>query len=271
MIVTLTDDFDPNKILNSGQCFRCRQIGEMYRFMTGNHVIYIRAESATKYDVSCGPAEWEKIWIPYFDLGKNYRSIRHAINPDGFMKEAVSAGKGIRILRQDAWETLISFIISQRKSIPAIRTCIEALARLGRETIHTEYETVYAFPTASVLADISDRCFYDCGLGYRVPYVKNAVATFSRNKMLLQDWANLDDMSLLSMLKTIHGVGDKVANCVMLFAYGRTACVPIDTWIARIITEKYGGQNPFPGYGANAGIMQQYAFYYIQQHRAEMT
>ena len=137
--------------------------------------------------------------------------------------------------------------------------------------IHTEYEDIYTFPTASSIFETTDSALSDCGLGYRVPYIKHAASTVFHNNMLLNDWADLDDASLLSMLKTIKGVGDKIASCIMLFAYGRTASVPVDTWINKIITEKYNGQNPFLTYGSNAGIMQQYAFYYILQHKKEVN
>ncbi len=270
MIVTIPDDFDLQKISDSGQCFRCRQIHDAYRFITGRNVIYIKPKTAVQYHVSCTLKEWEEIWIPYFDLTRDYQSTRNGIDPDGFMEKAADFGKGIRILRQDAWETLISFIISQRKSIPAIKRAIEALAESHGEIIHTEYEDIHAFPTASILSQATDASLASCGLGYRIPYVKHAAAAIAGNHMLLKDWDALDDPSLLSMLKTIHGVGDKVASCVMLFAYGRMSSAPVDTWISKIIEEKYAGRNPFPSYQDHAGIMQQYAFYYIQNHKTEV-
>lgn len=270
MIVTIYDDFDLQKIADSGQCFRCREMNGAYRFITGKNVLYLKPVSAGRYDASCTSEEWEGIWIPYFDLGRDYCSIRRSVKPDGFMEKAADYGAGLRILRQDTWETLVSFIISQRKSIPAIKKSIEALARLCGEVIHTEYEDIHIFPTAPALAEASEKELADCGLGYRVPYIKDAAAAAARKDIVLEDWASLDDLALLSVLKTVSGVGDKVASCVMLFACGRTASVPVDTWINKIITEKYGGQNPFLMYGDNAGIMQQYAFYYIQRHKEEV-
>jgi len=270
MIITISDDFDLQKIAYSGQCFRCALINGMYRFITDNAVIYLKQLSETKYDASCTPGEWEQIWSPYFDIARDYRQIRKSAAPDGFMEKAAESGKGIRILRQNRWETLVSFIISQRKSIPAIRKSIEALCKLCGDPIHAGQEELYAFPSPCALLQASDSDLSDCGLGYRLPYIKDAAAALARNSALLDEWAVFDDMALLSSLKTIRGVGDKIANCVMLFAYGRTASVPIDTWINKIITEKYNGQNPFLKYGADAGIMQQYAFYYILQNKTEV-
>lgn len=267
MTVTITDDFDLHKIAFSGQCFRCREAEGKYRFITGKNVVYLQKRGQTAYDVSCSPEEWERVWIPYFDLRRDYRSIRESSQADTFLARASESGQGIRILRQDAWETLISFIISQRKSIPAIKKSIEALARSYGECLHTDYEELYTFPTAEALSVADAGGLSACGLGYRVPYVMDAASRIHNDAALLDFWSSLDDNGLRSSLKTILGVGDKVANCVMLFAYGRTSSVPIDTWISRVITDEYGGADPFLGYGDNAGIMQQYAFYYMQERK----
>ncbi|MCI8549505.1 MAG: DNA-3-methyladenine glycosylase 2 family protein [Lachnospiraceae bacterium] len=267
MIVTIVDDFDLQKIADSGQCFRCRNFDGIYRFITGGHVIYLKPGTAGSYDVSCTCDEWKNIWIPYFDLERNYQEVRNSVRADGFMEKAAEAGRGIRILRQEPWEMLASFIISQRKSIPAIKKAIESLATLCGKALHTQYEDIHSFPSAEELCNVSDAALADCGLGYRVPYIKDAAARIKDNPAALKEWALLEDSTLLERLKTIHGVGDKVANCVMLFAYGRMASVPVDTWINKVITERYQSRNPFPAYGVHAGIMQQYTFYYMQQHK----
>ncbi len=267
MIVTVFDDFDLQKIADSGQCFRCRNFDGIYRFITGGHVIYLKPVTAGDYDVSCTYDEWENIWIPYFDLERNYQEIRGSVRADGFMEKAAEAGRGIRILRQEPWEMLASFIISQRKSIPAIKKAIESMARLCGKALHTQYEDIPVFPSAKELCSVSDAALADCGLGYRIPYIKDAAAKMNDNPEALKEWALLEDSALLEKLKTIHGVGDKVANCVMLFAYGRMSSVPVDTWINKVITEQYQNRNPFLAYGAHAGIMQQYTFYYMQQHK----
>ena len=131
MEVHISDLFDLQKITDSGQCFRVVPLPEgTYRFITGGEVLYIRKTSEEHYRVSCDPDTWEHIWCPYFDLSRNYREIRKAIPAeDSFLDLAAQSGAGIRILRQDPWEMLITFIISQRKSIPAIRSVVEMLSR----------------------------------------------------------------------------------------------------------------------------------------------
>ena len=267
MLVTINDDFDLQKICDSGQCFRCRPIGEStYRFITQHEVLYISQVTSTEYETSCGPDVWKQTWIPYFDLHRSYRSVRLQVHDDPFMLRAAAAGKGIRILRQDPWETLISFILSQQKRIPAIRNMVEHLACTYGEPIQSENEIVFCFPSPAALASADLK---DCRMGYREKYVKSTSILINKQPDLFERWADLDDEALLLSLKELPGVGDKVANCVMLFAYGRTACAPIDTWIRKITDKEYSGKNPFPEYGDVAGILQQYAFYYAQQHKEE--
>ena len=115
MIVTISDNFDLQKISDSGQCFRCRQIGDFYQFITDEEIIYLRQIAPEKYEVLCSEETWAQIRKPYFDLDRSYREIRSSITGDSFLEKAAAEGAGIRVLRQDSWEMLISFIISQLK------------------------------------------------------------------------------------------------------------------------------------------------------------
>ena len=266
--ITIDDDFDLDKMIDSGQCFRPRRLEEgVYRFFTGEHTVDITDEtllksktgkkdpdSVTRLSVSCSKEEWDRIWHPYFDLDTNYRKIRNSISGDDmYLQDAAKRGAGIRILRQDRFEMLISFIISQRKSIPAIRTSVERLVTLyGRDGF---------FPRPADMLKATDEERASCGLGYRVPYIRKAVERVGHLEVDLEALDRLPDEELFTELKSFAGVGDKVANCVALFAYHRTGRAPVDTWIARVINEQYGGVDPFPRYGDVAGIMQQYMFY----------
>ncbi len=267
MKITIEDDFDLDKIIASGQCFRPRKIEEgVYRFVTGEHSVDIaydtfpasgekNSDKEVTISTSCTKKEWDGVWHPYFDLDTNYRKIRKSIPKDDlFLKNAAKYGTGIRILRQDKFEMLISFIISQRKSIPAIRTSVERIVSL--------YGHDGFFPKPVDMLRASEEELTSCGLGYRLPYIRKAVERVALHDIDLEELDKLPDEELFEELKTFAGVGDKVANCVALFAYHRTGRAPVDTWIARVIAEQYGGVNPFPQYGSVAGIMQQYMFYY---------
>lgn len=269
MNISIADDFDLCKIARSGQCFRVKEFDEgIFRFVTGREVLYIRQQSAGCFEVSCPQETWQRVWVPYFDLGRRYFPVQKIIpDSDGYMKLAAQEGRGIRILHQDPWEMLVTFIISQRKSIPAIQQAVELLAERFGEAIATPWETVYSFPTAARLAGAQAEELAACKLGYRVPYIQDAVARVLSGQTDLNALAALPDPELFEALKTIRGVGDKVANCICLFSYGRMSAAPVDTWIHKIIAREYGGRNPFPAYGEYAGILQQFAFSYAISHK----
>lgn len=269
MQISIPDDFDLSKIARSGQCFRVKEFEDgRFRFITGGEVLYIRQQDAGCFEVSCPEETWRRVWVPYFDLARSYGPIQQIIpDSDSYMRLAAREGRGIRILRQDPWEMLVTFIISQRKSIPAIQQAVELLAQRFGETVVTPCETVHTFPTAAQLAAAGQEDLAACKLGYRVPYVRDAVARVLSGQIDLAALADLPDAELFEALKTIRGVGNKVANCICLFAYGRMGAAPIDTWIHKIIAREYSGCNPFPGYGEYAGILQQFAFYYAIAHK----
>lgn len=263
MEIKISDDFDLKKIAESGQCFRPREIASgKYLFITKEHVLQMEKAQKDIYNVSCDEAEWEKIWIPYFDLDIDYKSRRKAIpKEDSFMVSAAELGKGIRILNQDPFEMLISFIISQRKSIPAIRSSVEKICDIYGKDINTDFGKFKSFPDA---LDIRNKGFdglSQCSLGYRLPYITEVVNAVNSGEINLEKIKKYSDEDLISYLMNIKGVGIKVASCIALFAYNRGGIAPVDVWINRVIENEYNGVSPFPGYKENSGLYQQYAFY----------
>ncbi len=264
MIVQIEDDLDLGKIAESGQCFRVALLPSgVYRFVTGEHVLHIAPEGAGAYEVSCGGEEWEAVWRPYFDLGRSYRALfERERGKHPFIREAMEYGVGLRVLAQEPWEMLITFILSQRKSIPAIARAVEALSsRFGHSL-----GKVQSFPTPEELSRASMEELLACGLGYRAKYVADATARVCSGALDLGALREASDEQLLTRLQEVHGVGIKVASCVALFGYGRMGCVPVDVWIKRAIEEDCGGASPFDLFGENAGIIQQYVFFY-ETHR----
>jgi len=263
--VEITDDFDLDKILESGQCFRPEKRPDgWYRFISGEHLLYIRPQGETLYAVHCEPGMWENFWHSYFDLDRSYSVLRGKLDRrDDFLQRAMEYGRGIRVLRQDAWEMLVTFIISQRKSIPAIRTAVNLLAeRYGRPLAAENGEKIFAFPTAESLCRAGEQALQQCGLGYRTRYVLHAAQQAADGTLKMAQLEALPDEALFARLMELEGVGKKVANCVCLFGYGRVGRVPVDVWIERLIREEFGGCDPFPQFGPEAGIVQQYLFFY---------
>ncbi|MCF0105051.1 MAG: DNA-3-methyladenine glycosylase 2 family protein [Eggerthellaceae bacterium] len=273
--IAIKDDIDFRKIIDSGQVFTgCVLEEEKFLFITRKHFIVIKQMDEESYDISCQKKTWEEIWVPYFDLVTDYRKINHPLikelksNRDEFLLNSLQFSRGIRILNQDPWEMLISFIISQRKGIPAIRTSIEKLSRFfGKQIYECEKDRFFLFPTPEALYKAQDSKLAQCALGYRLKYVKDAARAVHSKELDLNAISSLQDYELREALKTVSGVGDKVANCIMLFAYSRGNSVPVDTWINKIIEGQYSGKNPFFKYGKHAGLLQQYAFYFMQKNK----
>ena len=273
MRIEIADEFSLFKIVNSGQCFRAVEFANNhYLFIHNENVLFIHQESPNKFEVNVDMQTWNDVWHPYFDLDRDYSSIRQTINStDIFMKKAALESAGIRILRQDPWEMLISFIISQRKNIPSIKHSIHMIAEKWGTPINTDAGVLYTFPTPQQMANATEDDLKECKVGYRASYILHALHMLIDKHIDLDALHSCDYPTIIEALTTIKGVGVKVANCIALFSYGQLSAVPIDTWIKKIISEKYAGIDPFHGYGEVAGLMQQYAFYYAQTHKEEFS
>ncbi|MCQ2546618.1 MAG: 8-oxoguanine DNA glycosylase [Clostridia bacterium] len=262
-------DFDPDQIFDCGQCFRWEKLSSvdlaensLWSGIAGGRratVAFIngelRVEDSMLEESLCTKAEARKFWHHYFDLDRDYGAIKRKLSlGDAVMKAAIKEGGGIRILNQDPWETLISFIISQNNNIPRIKGCIRALAETLGENGN--------LPSPEVLAKASREDLAPCRLGYRDRYLIEAAGQFL-------EWGvpeSVDDLLKFS------GVGPKVANCIALFGLGNIDSFPIDVWMRRVMNSLYGiaendtkemaafAREHFAPYG---GIAQQYLFYYI--------
>ena len=263
---------DMKKIADSGQIFRFNVYNDEYSLVAGDKLLFIK-EDKNGYILSCSEFEFENFWMDYFDLRLDYSDFEKNIPADDlFLINAAEYSYGIRILNQDKWEMLISFIISQRKSIPAIKSSIEKLAKRYGKKIDMKVpdfiknidknSEFFAFPTPKALADASLDDLNACSLGYRSPYIEASAKAVYRGDIDLEALSKLDDNELLAALMSLKGVGIKVANCVALFGYHRIAAFPIDVWIKRMIDEHYDGEFPLKLYDGYAGVIQQYIFYY---------
>ena len=279
MILKISDDFDLGKIAYSGQCFRFNACDEgasaedagLYRVIASDKYLYIKGLGAHRYELSCSEKEYESFWKDYFDLDLSYKKIRDMIDPsdDPYLFAAAEFGKGIRILKQDPWEMLISFIISQRKNIPAIKASIEKLCALAGDVICEDERggVVYSFPTPERLASLSMEQLSSCSLGYRDKYVHQAALDVAGGAVDLKAWKKLDDAALMEKLLGLLGVGAKVANCEILFGYHRLDAFPKDVWINRVLELKYPQGFLFEKYAPYNGIMQQYLFFYSRSDK----
>ena len=274
MVTAKIDFLDLLKVADSGQAFRIRVIDDTHvELVAFGRYLQIANLGDDNFAFSCSDKEFETIWKPYLDLGRDYGKIVKSIDKnDEYLLAAARFGKGIRILKQDVFETVISYIISQRRSIPSITTSVERISKLCGKKIKAPKlskpfvkplsDEYYAFPTPEELSNLPFTDLENTGVGYRAPYIARAAEGFASG--LLDDKAlgKLSDEELYKALTAMYGVGTKVANCIMLFAFARTGRFPVDVWIQRIEDKYYGGHFDCTPYPETAGIMQQFMFYY---------
>lgn len=263
LVVKEIFDFDLGQISRSGQCFRMRQTAEdTYALVAFGRYLEV-GQQGTQICFSCTETEFEDIWRDYFDLDTDYGNIKRAIDPgDAYLQAAARAGGGIRILRQELWEVIVTFIISQRNNIPRIRKCVDALCRkFGGKSRDLRGDVYDVFPVPQVLADAPEESLRGCGLGYRAPYIKKTAQMVCSGEADLDRIAALGYQEARDGLLELCGVGEKVADCISLFALHHIDAFPVDTHIQDMLG-RYPEGFPFERYTGFAGILQQYAFYY---------
>lgn len=263
-IFKTSDDFDLDKIFGCGQCFRwIRQEDGSYVGAARGHAAIVSCVDGGIRVIS-SPGGSRELWSDYFDLDTDYAAIRRAVANCGYMEKAADFGRGIRILRQDKWEALCSFIFSQCNNITRISGIIERFCSLYGRPIQLEGRVIYDFPDASLVAGLTEEDLAPLRSGYRAPYVLAAANEIAQGRLDLEKTAQLPTDQALKVLRSLRGVGEKVANCVLLFGLGKRDAFPIDVWMKRALKENFP-QDFDPGiFGDNAGIAQQYIFYYAR-------
>lgn len=242
VVISNLKDFDIAETLECGQCFHFDKVEDMeYDLVAeGRAVRVIQRENSLEIKGS-NIDDFENIWKGYFDLERDYAAIKEKIIlADKNLREVVERKSGIRILNQDFFETLISFIISQNKNIPQIKQCVKNIShRYGEMVIGYNGEKYWTFPSPEALSRVSEEELRECKVGFRAPYILSAVNAVIEGKVTYEKLQSLDTESARKLLMTIKGVGEKVANCVLLFGLGRRAAFPVDVWMKRIMEELY--------------------------------
>ncbi len=256
--------FDLEQTLDCGQCFRWNKISaDTYSGVAYGKYLKISQNGDTVTFHNCCKADFENIWFSYFDLGTDYECIKEnlaQIHP--ILNEAQKYAPGIRILKQEPWEALCSFIISQNNNIPRIKGIIKRLCEAyGNEAAEGEY----SFPSAEALSKYTVEDFAHLRSGFRAKYIADACQKVSCGEV---DLAKIEKMSVTEArteLIKIKGVGQKVADCTMLYGMGKKECFPLDVWMKRAMKILFPELTP-ESFGENAGIAQQYIFHYSRMH-----
>ena len=243
-IVTVdgVNDFTLSQILECGQCFHFDKLDEeVYEVVAFGRAVKMEQTDKVLRIFGSSMEDYEGIWKLYLDMDNDYGLIKQSvIKADGALKTAVDEKSGIRILNQDFFETLISFIVSQNKSIPQIKQCVKNIShRFGDEVIGYNGEAFYVFPDVQRLHDATEEELRECKVGFRAPYIKNATEAVYSGAVTKEKLDELDIAQARELLMTIKGVGEKVANCVLLFGLGRREAFPVDVWMKRIMEQMY--------------------------------
>ena len=270
-------DFEPKHIFECGQCFRwyLEEDGS-YTGVVKSKVINVKKEDNKVYFDNTNLEEFHNIWYRYFDLDRDYNKIKEELKKmDKYLNKATDFGHGIRILQQDEWETLISFIISANNRIPMIKKAIENLSsRYGEYIGEYRGKKHYSFPTPDEINKISEEDIRACKTGFRAQYIKDtAYAVISYNYDLYK-YKNLDtDMCRKELLK-FSGVGPKVCDCIALFSMQKHETFPVDIWVKRVMQEFYVSEDmslkkmrdyAIDKFKGLSGFAQQYLFYYARE------
>ncbi len=276
-------DFELNHIFDCGQCFRWEKEEDgsytgvvLFRYNESWHNvaanIKLKNSEATIQATKAIPVE---VWENYFDLKVDYGQIKYELRlKDDKIDEAINSGEGIRILNQNKWETLISFLISQNNNIPRIKGCIQALSKnFGEPLGEFMGSERFGFPLPETLGKLTVEDLSECKLGYRAGYIiESSKQVINMGVKEFFDIEELDEMTAFEKIKGLKGVGPKVAHCILLFSFKKRESFPIDVWMKKVMADVYDLNKEKEiesfakeKFGRNGGIAQQYLFYYIRE------
>ena len=258
---------DLDRTFDCGQCFRFDKAEESeydteYRGVAFGREVSFASRGGSLLVIGADEAEFESVWRRYLSLDEDYGAI-HAellsLSSNAALARAVEYGRGIRILRQDPWETVCSFIISQNNNIPRIKGLIRALSECAGERIS---DKSYSFPSAEAVAALGVERLRELKMGFRAPYIIDAAEKFSRGEIDPCLVASLSTEEAERALCAVKGIGPKVAACALLFGFSKYDAFPVDVWMKRVIAKYFEPDFDPRGLGRYAGIAQQVLFYY---------
>lgn len=276
-------NMDLAQIAQSGQCFRFREITpadsdvvkpsestyELVAF--GRHLTITQSKPSSclynpnhpsTFSFSINKEEWNNIFSYYFDINTNYEEIGKMINTsdDDYLKECYKYGAGIRILRQDLWEMIVTFMISQNNNIKRITNSVELLCKAcGKKTINSSSHYSFPRPEDAPLEVFDDPSM---GFGYRAEYLRDIFDFTKNNPEWLHELSGMDYQNAMASLLVRKGIGPKVANCICLFGLHHIDAFPVDTHVKQILNMHYPNGIDLTKYNGAAGIIQQYMFYH---------
>jgi N-glycosylase/DNA lyase len=287
VIIKDVKNFELAHVFDCGQCFRwIRQENSNYIGVAFGRVIEVEKKDNDVIIYNTNEEEFNEIWLNYFVLKRDYENIKEILSKDELLKQSVEFGHGIRILQQQPFELVISFIISANNRIPMIKRAIDNISKRWGKEIEYKGKTYYAFPTVEEFAKISMEEIESCGVGFRAKYIADTVEKIY--KSISEEYKQEYDLNYIKAqcddvcheaLQVFNGVGPKVADCIMLFSMNKYSAFPVDVWVKRAMQHFYlapevslkkirdFGRNKF---GELSGFAQQYLFYYARENNVSV-
>lgn len=269
--------FNLKYTLECGQCFRWKCDNGCYAGVIKDRVVKIRQEENKLFIRSNKEENLEEVIREYFELNKNYQEIENRISKvDEYVKKAVKNTSGLRHLKQDFFETIISYIISANNNIPRISKSVSEISKRYGKRVEFEGKIYYLFPRPEELKDVTIDEYRECGVGFRDKYIFNTVKKINDKEINLEEMQKMNTKVLKDVLLTLMGIGPKVADCILLFSCSRQEVFPVDVWVERVMRKLYFDDKEaskkeilkyaVDNFGNDAGIIQQHLFYNIREN-----
>lgn len=284
VIIKGVKNFELPHIFDCGQCFRWDKTErDTYIGIAFGKIIEVEKKDDNVIIHNSSLDDFNNIWREYFDLDRDYSKIKDEFITDPLLKQAVEFGYGIRLLKQEPFEIVISFIISANNRIPMIKRAIKNISKKWGEELNYNGETFYSFPTVEKLKEVTLEEIESCGVGFRAKYIVDTVNRVYDSKMSSEGNLDFDLNNIKSkgddechkLLQNFMGIGPKVADCIMLFSMEKYSAFPVDVWVKRAMQHFYlapdvslkkirdFGRDKF---GPLSGFAQQYLFYYAREN-----
>ena len=267
-------DFDLRLSMGCGQVFGWEWDGDWCTGIIGGRAVALRQEDRKIHYIAESGADPARV-TSYLGLDENYRRIIRSITVDDFMKKAVAASRGLRILKQERWPCLGSYILSSNNRVERIQALVRKISMKMGDEHAVGGRLVYAFPEPEVLGACHERDIRSCGAGFRSPYLNESARMIASGKVNLDSLANLPYAEAKERLKSLPGVGEKVADCTLLFAFSFYEAFPVDVWIKRAVEKVYFGSREVKvreihefahsHFGPYAGYAQEYIYHYARE------
>ena len=296
VIIEDVKNFKLKHIFECGQIFRFEEIAEGdYIIIAFGTLIELKEQGNNILIYNSTEEDVKNTWIKYFDLDRDYSVIKQELSKDPLLKESIDFGYGVRVLNQDSFEMLISFIISARNNIPSIKKTVNKISTKWGKKIEYKDKIYYAFPNIDEIKDATLEEIQETGASFRSKYILDTINNAynskkekqslkideesSFSKYSLDYIKSLNDDECHMALQEFKGVGAKVADCIMLFSMEKTSAFPVDVWVKRAMIHFYGAEDSSLNkirifarnkFGELAGFAQQYFFYYARENKIKL-